>query len=565
MIAPNPDSPCRQAELYYYDFLFEESHESIPEPIVNHIAACEYCQQQLNQLEDALSQPECRPNSGQAQIRSAVTTMLKLHFAYIDKPVTCNVARPFLPALLDPALEIKIPTPVTAHLDHCQECSEDLETIRKLNLNSKQLCRLTQLFAEKPGEDKVACLQAQAARFAVVLMHFQETTKEVLEHLCICPNCRKGLYQYRDDFCKELLRDGRSQEQFPCEHISSADIFDYAIPYGLDPANDQYAKFRQPLTSHIRGCPTCLAKMQQLHNTVYGIAERPESDVVTIYHTDESTKTRAASESDSPYSDFPIRVEVVGREDRLRPEQPASAISFADALKHNVSALNLKSWIKAGLAAAAVILVAVALFVKTPTAKAVTLQRIYDALEKVKNVHIVTFVPDQAEPTQEIWVSRTLNVYMTKTRNEMVSWDLQNRVRKMKRLEANSVETTPLSGEENARVKERMAGSLGLLPFYDISEIPKDARWSRVADDNLDVSTEGTQLYHLMWVDQSYDGSAILKKWRIFVGANTDLPQRVERYQKLTVDADYTLMSVIVVEYLSDSQLRAILDNISSH
>jgi hypothetical protein len=564
MIAPNPDSPCRQAQLYYYDFLFEESHESIPEPIVNHIAGCEHCQQQLNQLEDILSQPECHPDSEQAQIRSAVTSMLKLHFGYIDKPVTCEVARPFLPTLLDPALEIRIPTPVTAHLDHCQECSEDLETIRKLNLNSKQLCHLSQLFAEKPGEDKVACSQAQAATFAIVLMHFQETTKEVLKHLCICPNCRKGLYQYRDEFYKELLRDGRVQEQVLCEHISSADIFDYAVPYGLDPANDQYAEFRQPLTSHVRICPTCLGKMQQLHNTVYEIAERPESDVVTIYHTDESTKTQAASESDSPYSGFPIRVEVVGHEDRLRPEQSASTISFADALKQKVSTLNLKSWTKAGLAAAAVILVAVALFVKTPSAEAVTIDQIYKALERVANVYIASFVPDREEPTQEIWVSRTLNVYMMKTGNEVVLWDLQNRVRKMKRLEANAVETTPLSGEETVRVKERMAGSLGLLPFYDISEIPKDAKWSRVADDNLDVSTEGTQLYHLMWVDQSYDGSAILKKWRVFVGANTDLPQRVERYQKLTVDGDYTLMSVIVVEYLSDSQLRAILDNISS-
>jgi len=563
MIAPNPDSPCRQAELYYYDFLFAESHESIPEPIVNHIAGCEHCQRQMNQLKDAPSRPECHPDSGQAQTHSAVTTTLKLHFAYIDKPVTCNVARPFLPALLDPALEIRIPTPVTAHLDHCQECSEDLETIRKLNLNSKQLCRLSQLFADNPAEDNVSCYQAQAARFAVVLMHFQETTKEVLKHLCICPNCRKGLYQYRDEFCKELLRDGRVQEQVLCEQLSSADIFDYAIPYGLDPANDQYAKFRQPLTSHVRGCPTCLAKMQQLHNTVYAIAERPESDVVTIYRIDEPAKTRAASESDSPYSGFPIRVEVVGGEDELGPEQPASVISFADALKHNVSALNLKSWIKAGLAAAAVILVAVALFVKTPSAEAVTIDQIYKALERVANVYIASFVPDREEPTQEIWVSRTLNVYMTKTRNEMVSWDLQNRVRKTKRLEANSVETTPLSGDEITRIRERMIGSLGLLPFYDISEIPQHAEWNRVTNEDLEALVKDTEVYDLTWVEKKYKGTVVFTRWRFFVDPTTNLPCRTQFYEKSTADTGYSLKSLIVVEYLNESRIRAVIKEAS--
>jgi len=562
MIAPNPDSLCRQAELYYYDFLSAESHESTPESIVNHITGCEHCQQQLNQLEDALSQPECHPDSEQGQIRSAVTTMLKLHFGYIDKPVTCKVARPFLPTLLDPALEIRIPTPVTAHLDHCRECSEDLETIRKLALNSKQLCRLSQLFADKPGDDNVSCYQAQAARFAVVLMHFQETTKEVLKHLCICPNCRKGLYQYRDGFCKELLRDGRVQEQILCAQISSADTFDYAIPYGLDPANDQYARFRQPLTSHIRGCPTCLAKMQQLHNTVYAIAERPESDVVTIYRTDESTKTRAASESDSPYSGFPIRVEVVGREDRLRPEQPASTISFADALKQKVSAPNLKSWIKAGLAAAAVILVAVALFVKTPSAEAATIDQIYKALERVANVYIASFVPDREEPTQEIWVSRQLRIYMTRTGNEVRLWDIRNRVERVKQVGEPSIEITFLSDETAAKMREAIAGFWALVPVADISLIPDGAQWRRVPKDSI-KAVVGSDTYDLTWTEKKYGGDVVFRKWRVFVQPETNLPQRTELYQKQAGDDEYTLKGVKVADYLNESEIQAVLEEAS--
>lgn len=558
MIGPNPDSPCRQAEFYYYDFLFEESHKSIPGPIVNHIAGCKHCQQQLNQLEDAL----CRPDSGQAQICSAVTTMLKLHFGYIDKPVTCKVARPFLPALLDPALEIRVPTPITVHLDHCQGCSDDLETIRKLNLNSKQLGRLSQLFAEKPGEDKVGCSQAQAATFGIVLMHFQETSQAVLKHICICPNCRKSLYRYRDDFSKELLREDRSQEQSPCEHTSSADIFDYAIPYGLDPANDQYAKFRQSLTFHVRGCPTCLAKMQQLHNTVYGIAERPESDVVTIYHTDESAKARAASESGSPYSGFPIRVEVVGREDELAAEQSASTISFADALKQKGSTLNLKSWTKAGLAAAAVILVAVALFVKTPRAEAVTIDQIYKALERVTNVYIASFVPDREEPTQEIWVSRRLRIYMTRTGSELRLWDIRNRVEKVKRLGEPTIETRFLSDETAARMREAMAGFWALVPVADISLVPDGAQWRRVPKDSI-KAVPGGDTYDLTWAEKKYGGDVVFRRWRVFVQPETNLPQRTELYQKQAGDDEYTLKGVKVADYLSESEIQAVLQEAS--
>ena len=149
MIAPNLNSLCKQAELYYYDFLFGESRGLIPGSIIKHIEQCEHCREQLNRLECVLSHAEGNVEPEQRQIDAAVTTMLKFHFAYIGKPVTCENTKPFLPSLLDPALEIRIPTPVTAHLDNCRKCSEDLETIRRLNLNRKQLRRLSQVFADQ--------------------------------------------------------------------------------------------------------------------------------------------------------------------------------------------------------------------------------------------------------------------------------------------------------------------------------------------------------------------------------------------------------------------------------
>jgi len=482
--------------------------------------------------------------------------MLKLHFAYIGRPVTRKTVRPFLPSLLDPALEIRIPTPITTHLDSCPQCSEDLEAIRGLNLTRKQLRRLSQLFAEQTAEDNVSCSQARAAILAVAIMALRETSAEVLKHLCACPDCRKQLYQLRETIREELLSSEAAPSKFPCEEVSATDIFDYVIPYGIDPSDDQYAKFRKSLTSHAAGCPKCLGKMQQLHNTIYGIAERDESEAVTVYYIDESAKVQPVGESDNLYAGFPIRVEIANREDKVTADVSAPIDDYGSTLKQKATAMNFRPLFKIAVAAAAVILIGVALFVSIPTARAVTIDEIYKALEKVKNVYIATIAPDNEEPIQERWVSRTLNIHKIRTKDESVLWDLTNGVRRARRLGANLAEVTPLSDELIAEVEKKMSGSLGLIPFYDISDVPADAEWSRITDDSLETTVEGTGVYSLTWVEKRYDGSIKLKKWRVLVDTKTNLPQRTEFYEKLPADEDYALESVMVVEYLSDSEIQ---------
>ena len=562
MIAHNPNLLCKKAELYYYDFLCNESQEPIPKSVIDHIDQCQGCQEQINQLKVVLLQAE-EMEIEQSQATSAITAMLKLHLSYIGKPVTCNTVRPFLPGLLDPALEIRIPTPITAHLDNCQQCAEDLETIQRLNLDRTHLCRLSRMFADKPGEDNIGCSQAKAAILAVVFMALHETNEGVLKHLCTCPDCRKLLYQYRESVRKDLLDSKEEQKESTCEEISVTDIFDYAVPYGLDPADDQYAKFQESLTSHLRCCPICLAKIQELHNILYGIAERFESEVVTICHIDEPAKAKAISESDDLYAGFPISVEIAGHEDKADVEQPVPIIDFIAALKRKLSAMNLKPLLKAGIAVAAVILIGLVLLLNTPTAKAVTIDQIYKAIEKVKNVYVSSFVPEKTEPTQEIWVSRTLNIYILKTGKELVLWDVSNGTKKIKYMDTAVTETTPLTDDIADSVERKMSGSLGLMPFYDISEIPSGAEWSQVTDEAFKTAERDTEVYDLTWVYKRYGGSDEFLKCRFFVDSKTKLPQRTEFYEKLPAGTTYDLVSVKKVEYLSDSEIMAIVRDAS--
>jgi len=560
MVSPNFNSLCEEAELYYCDFLCKEGHKLVPEFIIDHIKQCQCCQEQLSRLTRVLSIGEGHIESEQKQVSSAITIMLKLHLAYIGKPVTCEIVKPFLPSLLDPALEIGIPTPITVHLDNCQTCSEDLEVIRRLNLNRKQLRRLSQLFVEEPPKNSAECSEMAEMAKSVAAMDFGRTTAEVLQHLCKCPVCRGTLYEERQKMCDSLSEYEYSPE-FPCESVSATDIFDYVVPYGLDFASDQYAKFRESLTSHLRICPNCLAKMQELHKTIYGICERPESEVITVYHVDESAKAQATSGTEELYAGFPIKVDVKQREE-VKAEQPIPAIDFGTALRQKVSVTNLKPLLKTGAVAAAVILMAVVLFQNIPTAKAVTLERIYEAIEKIKNVHIASFIPDKKEPIQEQWVSKTANTYMLKTERQLVLWNIPNRVRKSKELDADSVETSPLSTEMITEIEGTIGSFGGLVPFANISVIPPDAKWEHVIDDSSKIA-DGVEVYDLTWTERVYDGSTVSKKWRFFVNAKADLPQKIEIYQILPTDTEYILKSLMVVEYLSENEVQKIIKEAS--
>jgi hypothetical protein len=561
MIAFNPDSLCANAEPYYYDFLFGTGEEPVPEEIVRHIEECRGCRDKLSQLQAALSQAD-NVGAEEKQADSAIATMFRLHFAYIGKPVTCRIVRPFLPTLLDPVLQVRVPTPITVHLNNCPQCSEDLQAIQAMSLSRKQLGRLSRLFAENPLEDAVKCSEVHLSRMAAALLALNKATAEALKHICVCPDCRKAIYQHRQCVREDFLRCGEIQENFPCEQVSAADIFDYCVPYGIDPAADQYAEFRGSLASHVCSCPTCLGKMQELHNAVYRIVERPDSEVITACHIDESVRVQTPTDPDDLYAGFPIRAETANSRSHAKPRQPALSLGAAIALKKKVFAVNVKPLAKIAAVAAGILILATVLL-NTPTAKGVTIERIYKAIAKVKNVHITSLVPGEEKPIQELWASRSFEVHLIRTGEELVLRDIPNRTMTVKRLDAGSIETKLLSPEMTAQIRNTITGSLGLVPFTDLSVVPEDADWSHVTGGSLEVGGGGTETYELTWLEESYGRPTEFRKWRVFVDPKTDLPQRTEFHRKSAPDVEYSLVSATVVEYLADDEMQAVIKEVS--
>lgn len=219
--------------------------------------------------------------------------------------------------------------------------------------------------------------------------------------------------------------------------------------------------------------------------------------------------------------------------------------------------------IKIGIAAAAALLIGVALLLNTPSAKAVTIEQIYKAIEKARNVYVASFAPDQKEPTQEKWMSRSLNIYITKTGTLLVLWDFSNKVRKTKHMDNGTVETTVLSAEITSDIKTTTNNFLGLVPFASLSVVPKDTNCSRVTDPSLGTVTNDIEVYDLTWVSKTYSGSTEYRRWRVFVDFKTNLPQRTESYRKSAGDIEYILVSVKTVKYLSDGEMQEVIKEAS--
>jgi hypothetical protein len=226
----------------------------------------------------------------------------------------------------------------------------------------------------------------------------------------------------------------------------------------------------------------------------------------------------------------------------------------------HAKALNLRRYIKPAIAAAAVIMIGFALLFSTPAAKAVDLGQIYEALEKVRNVCISRFVPDKAERIQQRWVSRAFACRLTWNNKRFVLWDFANSVKTIKPLDGSTIQADTLSADVVAKGKKSLEGSFGLLPFPDISAVPKDSQWNRVGNEDMEAPIPHTEVYDLTWkmtkgmVTEYY-------RWRVFIDAQTNLPKKTKWYYKTAPEEEYTLESIEIITFPTDSEIEAVIQS----
>ena len=558
---------CEEARLYYYDLLCEETMQSVPKKVVNHIIGCSRCREQMNQLETMLYDYKEKPATDLSHQQTAAAAMLKLHFAYVGKHVTCSVVRSFLPALLVPELQIRIPTPITVHLDNCEQCREDLKTLQDLNLSPKQLRTLSQLFADDTVADEVECESGRSAAPIIVAMAFDRMDSRTLRHLSLCPRCREEVYKLREAILQQRKSGQNTSSgeniRFPCPSVTSSDFFDYCITYNIDPASDEYAKFRKSLTLHINCCADCLGKIQQLHRAIYGIVDKPESGITTVFHVDVSAKAEPEAMSNNPYAGFPVRVEVADLEDVRAGREQFRNEDLTETAKPKTVSNNLRPLLRVALPVAAAIVIAVGLLFYVPSAKAFTIGQIYKAVDTVRNIYISSFVPDRQGPVQQVWISRSSELYVTRTGNELTLWSIAESMQKTKDLGTGAIRQVSLDIDGLAAVRAKIYGSLGIMPFGMSSDVPQDAVWTEITDSDLLAKAENTKVYELSWIELAYDGSTVQRKWRVFTDASTKLPRKVQWFIQSASDAQPVLELTMLIEYPSNKEVLTKVQSMS--
>lgn len=576
-MSSSPQPICEESRAYFHDYPDELARNDIPQQNLDHINACPFCLAEIDRLKGVLS--ECSEDEHERNFLIGRT--LELHFASIDKPVDCQTVKLFLPTLADPEIPVCVPTPITVHIDHCIQCSKDLETIRNLQLSSKQLYQLGQIFAEKSSNDQNICNHATSFIEMIGKMVFKDVPQDVLNHCCICPACRQLMHCHRHILIHRL-----KETVSVCQHpfcsgdntaeLAPEDIFTYCFPHGFDPANDEYASFRLAYTSHASTCIASLEKMQQLHIMINDMLVRENSGVVTLLRLSDRAKAKDGYDENDIYAGQPLEVEVLGKseiidrpesmqfspDDRSGTQMPDRQHTLTRKVTKTGSHTRLKrGWIPA--AVAAMLFILVGLFFNTSTAKAVTLEQVFNAITKIKNVCVTRFATGQSKSSHKEWVSQSMSIKLFELPNLFVLWDVNKGQKWHCDRACETISITTMPDDMLAKAKKSIDRSFGLLPFLDISDVPPNASWTKLDKASLNKSLlTDIEVYDLAWTVATDTTTIEYRKWRVFVDVQTNLPKKTERFFKTDQEGEYVHETTIIVKYPDENTVMAAIKDV---
>ncbi len=230
-------------------------------------------------------------------------------------------------------------------------------------------------------------------------------------------------------------------------------------------------------------------------------------------------------------------------------ESNALQVEIADvsSKRANVASRRMPRLV-AATAMAAMLMVAVLLFVRLPSVEALDLQRFYNALADAQTILIRTAVPEEDAPVQRIWISQAHGLRLFESPEKTVLYDV-NTQRLLRRDSAHS-------GAQAIHVAVAGAPDYlqlpwGLLPFKDITQLSEHCQWTRLDD----LSDERTVVYELFWAETMSAGRAIEKKWVGFLDRATHLPHAIHRYERLAGQSSWRLVMTTEVAYPEPSSV----------
>jgi hypothetical protein len=258
--------------------------------------------------------------------------------------------------------------------------------------------------------------------------------------------------------------------------------------------------------------------------------------------------------------------------DRRILDDASAALDKAVHKQQQMVGIGIWSMIKRSrfavpVAIAAMILLAFSLFINFRTDVAINAETIYRALSDVENVHITTYRAGQTSPDRQVWTSESLGVKLLKTgfgnQAQYTLWDTKNRVRMIKFLSSDSVQTEPITEQMLTELERATVDSNDIFPPFDRSNILEGAQWNRIEDHEISSDVSGTKAYDLNWIIKNADSQTVLyRKWRVFADNRTSLPKRIEWYSKTGTEDEYGFEKFAVIAYPSEDEIQKIIRDV---
>jgi len=546
MVAFDGSELCREAETYYHDYLQDPSNASVPRSVACHIERCPHCQSRIQSLREVLCDLDGHPAPALADRDLQLIHELRSHFEYIDEPLTCVQIKPFLCRLLSPSMRVRIPTPITVHIDQCAACARDIESLRRLELGVEQLARLGPLLEQHRQEDPCLCLRAQSHAAALALLSPEGMSPEILDHLCACAHCRREVYRHRQHLLDHTRFPRAQTKALRCEQITTAELLDWAIPYGRRPESF-LTEQQQALREHMRSCRVCLERMQQIHRAVASIAERADSGVTTVYTTRDYARASRNDAWMTPSGICPTDVRVPGRENVLASKH----LGIGNRLKRRVSRSASDPLAKVAFLAAAMIPLAVLFALSLPAASALSIRQVDRVLAKARTVHVSVFGEGKSEPIQQLWVCRAAGLVISELASEQMIHDLRSGQTTIIPSGRGTFEYAELDSDE----RETIERSTRRFLEFSLDGAPLDAELI-IQPEASSPADVGLEIYELAWDQASDIGTSLPRRLRLYVDPVTRLPLRQEFSSWVSATNDWYVQTTLY-EYPDEEEIEA--------
>lgn len=527
------ESLCQEAREHYYDFLCKGG-QAVPEAIAHHIQDCPFCQEEVRRLGDAIGGSDDPSQSLAVPRDNGVVEALSREFELLGRQVRCCHARPFLPELASPSRQIRIPTPVTVHVENCPQCAKDLATVGRLRLANGQLKRLSEFFRLSPSDDLSPDAWMPAAA-ALASFSFDKSRPENLNRVCCCPQSREWVHEQRAQAAAGLNPRIDRAGVLACDEISTSDLFDFVLPFGLDSKMIRRTTGRRDAVgTHVRRCRACMERVQSLHRTVYGIAERADTEIETIYRCEEQT-SEASDEKAAPPHRYPVDLCVVQnkREKPSRVRLPASPLFLAGSVS-----------------LVAIVVLATVLSFTTSAAKGTNFKELHKSIRQAPNVHVRSVSEGDPSSVYETWVSRELNQYAMRSRASSEVTDLNARTRIV--IDADGRRHPPIALKGRTLDQYRMYMDQDDL----FADAPAEEELREVTNDGSDPSAPRLLMYEIVRSEVTAGGAAIQRRWRVFIDPAQKLPTRAEFFQRACEELPWVHTGTTELAYPTKAQME---------